>query len=137
MPTVSWPFPYHSLTIPLRFPYQVKHVQNRQQYVWGAIWGLLAVAYRFLTIPLPLPHNFLTMCNRCRIYSKMRGESFGGCLPFPYDILTISLPCATGAELTTKCEGNHFGDTGGCPPFPYHFLIFASRCPYHVQQVQN
>ena len=44
------PFPYHLLTLSLPFAYYLLHVQDGEQDVRGAILGLLAVGYHFLTM---------------------------------------------------------------------------------------
>ena len=37
----------------------------------------------------------------------------------------MKLVKTTRAELTTKCEGSHFGIAGVGIPFPYHFLTIS------------
>ena len=82
----------------------------------GAILGVLAFAYHFLTKCLRSPDDFLTTCPMAELTAKCEGSRVGvvvGCMPCPaYHVLTISLPSATCAELTANCEGNRFGVAG-------------------------
>ena len=90
------PYPYHLLTISFQFAYYLLNVQVGEQDVGGAILGLLAVAYHFFTICLHFPYHWLTICYMRRMDSKMRSHFGvdGGCLPYPYHLLTLSSPFA-------------------------------------------
>ena len=88
-------------------------IANPQSKLRLKIWrmlllGLLMVAYYLLTMPLQSAYTFLTIClhipticllsvPRAGWRAKCEGSHFGvagGCPPFPYHLLTLSLPFA-------------------------------------------
>ena len=98
-------------------------------------------SYHLLDIVLIIFLHFLTislhwLSNIHAFLSSLRHSSYYF-LIFPHHFFTISLPFATIAELTRKCEGNHFGVAGVCIPFPYLVLTMSLPFAYLVLHVQN
>ena len=61
----------------------------------------------------------------------------GVCIPLPYQLITMSLPTATCAELAATCEGRHFGVAGVGVPFPSQLLTMSLPFPFQLLHVQN
>ena len=105
---------------------------------WGEpFWGCCRL--HSISNCSPSPYHFLTKCYASKIDNDMRREPFWGfrclhtiSLSIAYHLLTISLPNATRAGLTTKCEGNHFGVVAICIPSPYHVL---TKC--HMSRIDS
>ena len=140
MLVVSFPLSYHPLMISLLAATRADLTARCDgSHFWQGVTG------GFLTISSLFPCNFFTGGQTIKKREQdVRGAVLGvaGCLctislPMAYHFLTISLPSATRADLTAKCEGSHFGFAGVCIPFPRQLLTMSVRFPHQLLHAQN
>ena len=101
----------------------------------GAILGLLAAAYHFLTIRLHFPSICLLFVSCAGWKARCEGSHFGcagGCRPFPYHLLTLSFPfayCLSHVHDGEQHVREPFWDCWRLPtislPFAYSFLTIC------------
>ena len=89
--------------------YVLLHVQDRQQYLRSAVWGLLVVAHHLYTIRPPVAYTLPTVC-------------------VGFDIHT---------EPTSMYEGSGLRAAAGGVIFRYHLLARRLHLAYDLLPVQH